>query len=324
LKQISINGEVWHGPVWSSDGQFIAQYVNNTNSQTSDYYELLSPDGKIRKMMPVDKTGYFPIFDFLPRSHDQIVQASYFQGVGSKIYRLNLSGGQYSQTSTTETITSISCAPVGSLVAYTTREGGLYILDLNTWQSKLLISGKGYDSVHWSKYSASRRLIGTGGMLDTSTGSLIYGQGTGNRVNGMVSVDATTRSTIQITPQANANPTQPYVVCTVSADNLTSLKYANGINAPVTSLIGSNNISSPPALAIPKSASSAILSFSADTGAVASVILLKGNAAQVKARTNEFVGNILGVWNSDGKNLAPNGASRVTLNALTGSVESAR
>ncbi|HEY0867009.1 MAG TPA: hypothetical protein VGE01_06515, partial [Fimbriimonas sp.] len=189
---------------------------------------------------------------------------------------------------------------------------GIYLRDVSDGTESLLLSGNQYRDPQWGPYPTKRNLIGPGGTLGTASGGFIFGQ-VGDRLKSFVSFDATTRSTLVVTPQANPNPYQANAVCTVSADSMKMLKYFNDLAGGVVAVVGSAD-----------PVSGAVVSFNADTGRVSSVIPYKAAAATRTRDALAYKGEFTGAWDDKGKNRAPNGATEVTLDPNTGELLSVR
>ena len=166
------------------------------------------------------------------------------------------------------------------------------------------------------------KLIGTGGILGSNAAGFIISQ-SGAPVNTVVTFDTghatlASRNAARVTTQTGngAQPPSNLIFTVTSNDGLTSLKFTNGTSASgVTTVVGSGGSVN--------TATSAIVSFDGKTGLVAMAFTY--NAIRAYAATPEihgdevtYNGSISSVVDEHGINIAPNGASSVTLNSKTG------
>ena len=171
----------------------------------------------------------------------------------------------------------------------------------------------------WTPFVKDRTLIASGGgMLGTRACGVIYGQQV-NRSTSVLAFDVTTPSSVVMTAQTPANGTQPNLVFSIDADSITKLAYANGYAWRGIRAIGSGTPVT--------SANGALVSLNGLDGTVISVLPFMGTRAAGSRPTfsdsgsvRTFSGSFLGVYDKDGKNLAPGGASVVKLDTKTGAI----
>ncbi|RYG38073.1 hypothetical protein EON81_04730 [bacterium] len=163
----------------------------------------------------------------------------------------------------------------------------------------------------WQPALGTKKFVGTGGSLGASSAGIIATRRSGPGRNGLssfLSWDCQTRSTSTISDDATelGAGSKTYII---EADRLTALKFANRpFFNPVSTLESAST------------ANGAIVSVDAETGIVDSILIYKetrGAKPTIRREGDAKVveGHLLGVWDAKGKNLAPNGASRVTLPA---------
>ncbi|RYG38575.1 hypothetical protein EON81_03260 [bacterium] len=166
----------------------------------------------------------------------------------------------------------------------------------------------GMAGASWQPALGNTKFVGASGKLGSSSAGIIATNRTGGSRNGLASFvawDATTRSTSTVSDDgagSDAGATS-YVV---EADNLTSLKYANRPLFMTTATVGTGT------------ANGAIVTVSASDGTVRSIVVYKETrgAKPVIRKEGEgkvIEGSVIGVWDAYGKDLAPQGASRVSL-----------
>jgi len=175
----------------------------------------------------------------------------------------------------------------------------------------------------WSTYltSSAQKLVGTSGSMGTAAAGLIVSE-SGQQLNSLLVFDTAhpttaSRALARVTAQSGSGNQMPtnLVFTLTTGDSLSSLKYVNGIGNTITSVIGSGGSVT--------GATSAIVSFDGTTGLVALVMTYsatRGASLQPNARGDELTYNrpFSAVFDGNGKNLAPNGASSVTINSKSG------
>lgn len=290
-------------PAWTPDGRI--GFYRKTSGATYWTPSLMNADGTSVNALPSGWTG-LPPFSLSFASDMSFFCQTYYDGTRYWFGR-SIMAGSGSATSTADPLYSVSVAPAGK-VAVIQRGGaapGIYLKNVEDFTETLLISGS-YNSPSWGPYMSTRSLVGVSGAMSTSAAGFVFGQLGNGVVKSFVAFDATTRSTLTITPQANANQYQSLAVCTVSADSLTSLKFVNDLRYPVQTII----VPSAPA-------TGAVLSFSADTGNLVSIAPYVGSVA---FSNGIYQGKFLGVYDGKGKNQAVSGASSVRLDQTTGAL----
>jgi len=302
-------------PVWSPDGSqlMFSRQINASGTFslaecTNSGANMTTVLGSLQSSSPVQAC-------FVGNDPNDIVQTSVSSGTAT-FTRIE-GGAQTKLFSTNSGIGGVTGSPVGKMILYSDQgsNGGIYAMDLDSSAPTAykLIAGNGYlQSPCWGPYITSRTLIGAGGSFGASAGGFLYGA-VNSRIGSMVAVDATTRSSISIQPQSNSNPTQSLILATVTATDMTSLKYMNGISSPVVTVFSGATTQ----------ATGALLSFDADTGSVVSVVSYTASLARPTKGGGVFTGKIIGAWDANGKNIAPSGATRVNFDVKSGRLISA-
>lgn len=176
------------------------------------------------------------------------------------------------------------------------------------------ISNNGFSEVapSWSPFFSSRKLIGTGGSLGTSTTGLLFGRN-GDNITAVLTFRATTPSSAIVSAQTGSETSMPNVVFAISGDNLEAIGYVNGNDVPVNIPLGGT-------------ATNALVDFNTSTGRIADVLPYAASRAASKPNivTESGVrvlrGNFLGVYDNKGKNRAPAGAHTIRLDGHSGEI----
>jgi TolB protein len=159
-------------------------------------------------------------------------------------------------------------------------------------------------SPSWSPFPGKRLLVGAGGVLGTTASGFVIAQN-GDQMTSFVKFSATTPTTSKITvvsPGGNATN----VVCQLSADSITDLRFINGLYAVPTL------ISTP--------ARGALVSFNSSTGQVSLVVPYTSTKGAIKRGSSlVFEGTYPAVYDGNGVNLAPSGARHITIDTRRGS-----
>lgn len=153
--------------------------------------------------------------------------------------------------------------------------------------------------------------IGASGALGTSASGFLWSQSS-DSFAAMVGFGATTPSKATATQVGGTNS----LVYDLHADAVTSLKYTNSYYAAPTFSV------TPPA-----GTTDVFVSFSSTTGQITMVAPFarrdknspKPTATQLGDVT-VFKGPFTGIWNANGQNVAPNGASQISLETAKGTV----
>lgn len=240
-----------------------------------------------------------------------------------EIHVMNYLGFQNTRL-TTDTTTSdsydyhCSWSPDGSKIIW---ESGAEIWTMNPDGSgKVKIAGKSQPSdfaynPSWGPLVSHRNFIGLGGSMGTNAAGFLFCR-RGTQTTSLVTFDATTRASVRLIAPTGPGTSPPNVVFTVTAgDSLTALSFANDLYLKSVNVIG-------PSGDVPN-ASGALVDISNSTGEVTSVLPYTANRSGAPTVTHEngqtiVRGQLLGVWDASGKNLAKRGATEVRLDTATG------
>jgi hypothetical protein len=158
----------------------------------------------------------------------------------------------------------------------------------------------------------------SGGVLGAAAAALIYGQH-GPNTTSVVTMEATTPSSVVLTEQTGLNSVAPNLVFSVDADNIVKMAYANGGAWKGIRVIGSSTSV--------LSATGALISMDAHTGLIVGILPFTGSRATGSkpsfadnGNLRTFSGSFAGAFDSKGNNIAPGGASKVTLDMTTGTL----
>ena len=173
--------------------------------------------------------------------------------------------------------------------------------------------GSGFNPV-WSPFLPNRTFVGTGGAMYTSAvAGFLYSQ-VQSGFQGLLSFTATTPSsaTSSVTGTSSPSGGSP-IVFDVHADKITGLKYVNGYFL--------NPISVTP------NVSDTLVTIDSTTGNFVSLlpfVATRGVSAKptITAAGLVYIAHFTAVYDAHGKNLAPNGASSITLDPKHGTVVS--
>ncbi|RYG38072.1 hypothetical protein EON81_04725 [bacterium] len=188
---------------------------------------------------------------------------------------------------------------------------GLFLTELQPQSARVIrIHGTSASfGVSWLPALGVTRFVGASGKLGSTSAGIVATRRTGPGRNGLssfVSWDCQTRSTSTVSddPADLGTGAKTY---TIEADRLTALKY---INKPFFNAVNTVSASG--------TANGAIVSLDTENGVVQSIVVFqetRGAKPSVQKQGGRRVieGSILSVWDAKGKDLAPQGATRVTL-----------
>ncbi len=197
----------------------------------------------------------------------------------------------------------------------------LMSVDSSTGRNPAVLTGESSDdsSPAWSP-APSRTFIGPGGVLGTAAAGFVYNQ-SGDDFTGVLAFDTSspnTRANARITAQNGQSFSPSNLIMSITlTDSFSSLNYINDLYASTAiSVISGGN----------SAASGALVSIDQGTGKFASVLPYAANRSagggaplpRRDAGVLIYDARFLGVWDENGKNLAPNGASEVRIEAATG------
>lgn len=168
-----------------------------------------------------------------------------------------------------------------------------------------------YTTPNWGPFPQNHQVIGPSGNLATGASGFLFGQ-LGGTITSFVAFTTTTPSTANIVAQAQTNSNS---VFQLKGDSITKLAFMNDISTSATTVLPVTGLSS---------AGGALVSFDSTTGIVVSVIPFSPGTPKMapmkKGNILFYSGKFFGIWNGSGKNVAPEGAKTVEINASTGAV----
>ncbi|HWD37326.1 MAG TPA: hypothetical protein VG944_00630 [Fimbriimonas sp.] len=170
----------------------------------------------------------------------------------------------------------------------------------------------------WQPFLPTTLLVGSGGMLGSSSSGVFLSQ-KGDEIAALASFVATTPSTVVVTPPSAVSPGAA-LAFSVAADAITRVAWMNGYNLPSTSVS-------------PTGTKTFVISFSGSSGNVTIVAPLAVKQTrsvsarlqpEVSATTYTYKADFAGVYDGQGHNLAPTGATTLVINRKTGKLVSVR
>jgi len=199
---------------------------------------------------------------------------------------------------------SVIWALEGGLYMNTVRNDGAYkFFDLATEEPVP-------SALDWQPFGTSTLLVGNGGRYGSAATGFIYTQrlsGDG-QFGSLVLFTAQTPSSARMSAEVS-NASSPYLTYVVEMDKITQLRMTTGRTLIFSTIIGSAG-----------NANGAVVSINAQTGRVATVIPYAASRAGTPKVTSsptgvKVEGEMLGVYDGSGKNLADRGAARVEIDA---------
>jgi len=151
-----------------------------------------------------------------------------------------------------------------------------------------------------SPYFNSRVFVGSGGVQFPSAAGFLFGQN-GTDFVSFASFTATTPSTATVTAE---NTTGGAITYNIHADAITGFKYTNAYYSVQNS--------------VPVSGTDALVVFDSDSGNIATIapfLATRGAKPTVQSagKTTTLRGSFKSVFDSNGKNIAPSGASMISI-----------
>ncbi len=215
------------------------------------------------------------------------------------------------QTTQPNQLSNVTLAPTADTAAFAPgypNRGSVALLDLVTQGVTPLPPAADY--VAWGPYIQYRPLVGNQGSMGTTASAVMFGETLGGssvaRLSSVLTATATTPSSLTITQAPNPN-NAAILVFTVKATSITALSYLNVLGGTPFSVLGTST------------ATGAIVSFSANSGKIVSVMPYKSPSA-VPLGSGRYKADFLGIWDDHGKNMAPSGASEINMEPSSGKV----
>jgi Tol biopolymer transport system component len=243
-----------------------------------------------------------------------------FENNSSAIWVMNADGSNpVNLTNGGGTFFSPTWSPDGTKIAFHLSSGGqfdIWVMNADGSNPQNLTNGQGQnDTPSWVGPRA-RTVIGGSGLLGNTAAGFLFGR-SGDTVTSIVTFDtpALSRVNARVSAQTAASTNTPDIVFTISADSLTSLMYSNGLTGPTFTIPVTNGVNS------------ALVDFNANTGLVSNVLPYAANRAATphptvssEAGVRVLRGHFTGVWDAQGQNHAPGGASEVRIDSRTGAI----
>lgn len=179
-------------------------------------------------------------------------------------------------------------APDGRSFGYTLEGGNGF--EVRTWDyanrvGNIIAHGS---FAGWSNFPVTRTLVGSGGTLGSGAGAILLSQDS-HDVRSVVAVDAVTRTSVQSTIQSSGGS---QIAKVTGGGGIKTVYYINGIrNSRLTLTAGSTNFDG------------VLVSFSSQTGYVINLVPFNKMAAASNAKSNEYSGQFLGVYDAKGQRI---------------------
>jgi hypothetical protein len=303
-------------PSFSGDGTRIS-FTSSRNGAGNDEIYSINADGTgvTRLTNNVANDG----FASFSSDGTRIVFQSIRDG-NNEIYAMNADGtGQTRLTNNLASDDNPSFSPDGTKITFsTTRDGNYEIYVMNadgTGQTRLTSIGGSDDYPSWSGFQQPK-YVGAGGILGIDCAGFLVGQ-QGQINTGLLIFDTPTvasRAGSRVTANTNADTNSPNLAFTITTTTgLSSLKFVNTTQSLV-----------PISPAIPTGSTNALVLFDSATGLVVSVIPYTANRSQSSTNRVQngdmatYTGHFTAIFDATGKNLAPGGATSVTLDEKNG------
>ena len=292
-------------PIWSADGSQIFFIRFNSSSGHQELWKMnangTSPQKVVATGGDIDFGAVNPqsneiIYDVNANTFTELFATSYPLGQVAAFANDNGAIYQYPVW-----------APDGSKVLFSENTGNASFLKMASpgGNNKTVYASENDTSLGlaaWEPFPVAQPFVSsTGGYLVSNTSSgFLYGLN-GDGFSSFLSFTCTTPSTATVTADP-VTPGQSNLLYRLNGDAITSIKFLNGFGAAVSSVSTGN-------------AKQAVVAFNGGTGGIVSILIgLKMSPVISKNRIGSVVNGVFtAVYDAHGKNLAPKGASTVTL-----------
>lgn len=315
------------GQAWSPSGNQIMYTALVENGTAADLFVTPAGGGTPQDVTPTPLKGVSALID--PAWSPDGVTIVAMEQAGSPEdgyalikFNINVPGSYTTLTTANADEVSPAFSPDGSLLALyryddSSETPGIYLEDALGANSYLLDgdttdeANVGFGGLSWSPFLPKETVVAASGSTffhKAASGFLLSENG--DQFGSFVAFTATTPSTAAIeAPSASTSRTP--LIFTVTADAITSFGYINDYFSPGTTL----TLTSTP---------SVVVSIDGQTGQVDTVApaLAKPSVTKNADGTVTYRGNFKAVYDSKGKNLAPTGATQLTVDPSTGKVSS--
>ena len=311
-----------YGGAWNPTGTKLIYSAYISGDSISDLYETSPTGGTASDMSPgpLEGAGNFQDVSWSPDGMS--VAAAYTPAVSSLstivLYNLNNRTSYASVTPSGDSDESPVFSPDGTKIAFyrtdaNSQTPGIYVMDANGLNSELFSadppsarnSGEG---LTWTPFLPKETVV-------AATGSTFYHQAAsgflldqvGDQFGSFVAFTATTPSAAAIQAPAGNSGSAP-MIFTITADAITSIAYTNSYFNPVTTL----TLSSTPTVVV------SVDSITGQIDVVAPASVSKPTLVKNADGTVSYKAPFKAVYDGKGNNLAPNGATSLTLNPKSG------
>ncbi len=319
-------------PAWSPDGSRIA-FASNRDDNYEIYVMNSDGSNQTRLTNITRSRGNFPGLTYYeyPAWSPDGTKIAFIDVFNQGLNTINTDGTRLVHLAVASTGSAPTWSPDGSRIAfqfkYFNEKMNIYTVNQDgSNRTRLTADTVQNEAPAWSPFATQRKLIGIGGQMGESAVGFLYAQ-SGNAVPASIvtfnlSSTIVTAVSFQLTAPAELN-----------TEGKAPLYYLETFNnsVPLTDLRYWNLTDSTPVqlgLQGDKAATGALISFSSQEGRVNSVLLFNAATHAAGARpqvteageTRVAKGHFVGVWDAHGKNMAPQGALEVTMDARTGEV----
>ncbi len=236
---------------------------------------------------------------------------------GYEIGVFNLSSGSFGIVAGDVYNTNPTWSPDSRQIAYLhSSDGG------NIYDQLMVVSADGtfgpnlvFQSPHtlrlgapsWSNYPITRTMIGTGGLFGTSTkAGLIFSQD-GDMVQSFLTFNASNPATVTVVPGSASATNQSFNIS--GGGGISALSYANDLLLAPIAVVPTSSF---------PTAAGVIVSMNVNDGHISLTLPYAKLSSKVVSKSGGTIysGQILGVFDGSGKNLAPNGATSVEISSV--------
>jgi hypothetical protein len=310
--------------VWSPNGQQIAFTAKTAGYDT--VYTMAATGGTATNVLPssLSATGNALVTSWSP---DGNTLACNWTPTGSSTTDVMLialnegTGSILTPTGFSDAFASIS-PDNRKLAFYRTNAGGatpgIYESDFDGINPQLVIADPSSNgttgavvSIDWSFFQPSQTFVGSGGWLTTTSVSGFLMSQRGDQFGSLLTMTATTPSKATIAPTGASSPGSP-MLYTLNADAITNISFMNVYTGGHTSI----NLTTTP---------TAVVSVDATTGYVDFVAPGTFKKRPMAAGPNsDLTGQFSAIYDRNGTNIAPSGATSIQVDRMTGKLISFR
>lgn len=312
-----IQSNAAHGlQIWNPTGTAIA-YTYTNGSTTEIYQTAPSGGGSVNITPPPFQSSFIQPLSWSPDGSTILSLYTSDGGTTNQLVKFEPTGPGYAQTLTPSGLSDDSgvFSPDGQKIAfYRSSSGGatpgIYVEDTFGDGATMLVpdpsNGADSEGIAWSPFLPKETVVAVSGstFYHKAASGFLLSQNNA-RFGSLVAFTATTPSSASI--QAPSTTTgSASLLFTITADSITSIGYINSYFDTGTTL----TLTSTPTV---------VVSIDANTGQVALVApAAKAGSTKNADGTVTYSGQFQAVYNGAGKNVAPSGASKLTVDPKTG------